>query len=367
MSPESIGRRVADSIAAGVTQNQVAARIRLAPEKFSRSINGKRAFSAVELAQLAEVLNVDVHWLITGEPDPYRLVAAARHNFDSETGQRTVPSQTRDEPTLNDVNLAYKQAFQSWNPAPANLPTEVAEVRTELGPDFVRPLADRIESRLDVDVIRLPKLSTAYSFNIGPRKVVIIPATGNWFHQNWSLAHELGHLVAQHHADNLSPADRDRHEAAANAFAADLLLPATQMQSLNWNTISPRELANRVWAFGVSTDTLSTRLQRLSVKPSEQVNALLKLNTQKLLRHHWTGQHANGIDEITYRMDQAASRRFPRRLQEAHIDLIAAGTIRKYTLAWMLGIDADMLEVEEPVPPAPTDTDALATALGHQH
>src|ERR1700694_299656 len=148
MTRDDIGGRVAESIPAGMTQAQVAAKVNLAAEKFSRSLNGKRAFSAVELAQLAEVLNVDVHWLITGDPDPYRLVVAARHDFDPETGQRDVPGRLRDEPTLNDITLAYKQAFQAWTPDPVTLPAAAADIRDQLGADFVRPLAARIESRL---------------------------------------------------------------------------------------------------------------------------------------------------------------------------------------------------------------------------
>jgi Zn-dependent peptidase ImmA (M78 family)/transcriptional regulator with XRE-family HTH domain len=365
MTKDDIGGRVADSIPAGMTQGQVAANIGLAAEKFSRSLNGKRAFSAVELAQLAEVLHVDVHWLITGEADPYRLVVAARHDFDPETGQRDVPGRPRDEPTLNDVTLAYRQAFQSWTPKPVELPTGAAEIRDRLGPGFVRPLAAYLESELGVDVIRLPGLSTAYSFNVGPRSVIVIPATGNWFRENWSIAHELGHHAARHHEGDLSPAERDRHEAVANAFAADLLLPAEQMRSLDWSTIAPGELAERVWEFGVSTDALNKRLQWLGLQVSEQVSELLSLSTQRLLRRYWARQHADGIDEITERMDDAASRRFPRKLQEAHMELIAAGAIRKHTLAWMLGVDADELEVEEPAPPAPIDTDELAAVLGH--
>lgn len=70
-----VGRRIAASIPAGTEHDQIAERIGLAPEKFSRCLAGRRAFSLAELAALANVLNVDVQWLITGTPDPQRLVA----------------------------------------------------------------------------------------------------------------------------------------------------------------------------------------------------------------------------------------------------------------------------------------------------
>jgi transcriptional regulator with XRE-family HTH domain len=365
MVQEGIAGRVAESIPAAMTQAQVANGIGLTPEKFSRALNDKRAFSAVELAKLSEVLHVDVHWLITGDPDPYRLVVAARHDFDAATGQRQVPGRRADQTHLDDVTLAYKQAFQAWTPDPVELPNSVPQIREQLCPQFVRRLAERLESHLGVDVIRLPQLTTAYSFQVGPRKVIVIPATGNWFRENWSIAHELGHLAAAHHADDPTPTERDRQESVANAFAADLLLPAEQMRHMDWQTITAPELADRIWDLGVSTDALNTRLRWLGVAVSTTVSDLLSLRTQTLLRRHWAHQHTDGVDLITERMDQAASRRFPRKLEEAHLDLIAVGAIRKHTLAWMLGIDPDALEVEEPSPPESLDIDSLASLLAH--
>jgi hypothetical protein len=56
-----------------------------------------------------------------------------------------------------------------------------------------------------------------------PRAVIAVPATGSWFRENWDIAHELGHLTMGHHDDGLNPGDASQHEAAANAFAAELL------------------------------------------------------------------------------------------------------------------------------------------------
>ncbi len=62
-------------------------------------------------------------------------------------------------------------------------------------------------------------------------------------------------------------------------------------------------------------------------------------------------------------MDAAAQRRFPRSLQEAHLERLASGAIGRATLAWMLGIDAAALEVDSPHVPE-GDADELAVALG---
>lgn len=364
MSHDDIVRRVAQSIPATTTQAKVAGQIGLSEEKLSKSLRGRRAFSSVELAQLADVLDVDVHWLITGRPDPHRLVVAARHDFDHDTGSRDVPGRKDDQRVLDNISLAYRQAFAAWEPKPYALPATVDEVRDTLGKMFVRHLAALIESELDVDVVRVAEISTAYSFHVGPRKVIVLQATGNWFRENWSLAHELDHLVAQHHDDNLISAQWDQFESYANAFAAELLLPEKDMRAIDWDSISECELADIVWHRGVSTDALSRRLSGLGITASAHTWEALALSTQKLMRWHWSGQHDHGGDQITERMDQAASRRFPLKLQQAHTNLIAQGKLHKRTLAWMLGVAPDSLECDEPPLPEPISTEQLADALG---
>jgi len=115
-------------------------------------------------------------------------------------------------------------------------------------------------SRLGIDVVRIAELSTAYSFTVGGRPAIAVPATGNWFRENWDIAHELGHLIMGHHDDGLAQGDADRHEAAANAFAAELLLPATDLSVVDWDATGDDGLAALVWSWGVSTDALCRRL-----------------------------------------------------------------------------------------------------------
>ncbi|WP_208637412.1 hypothetical protein [Amycolatopsis echigonensis] len=48
------------------------------------------------------------------------------------------------------------------------------------------------------------------------------------------------------------------------------------------------------------------------------------------------------------RINAAVRRRFPTALQAAHLARIASGDIGKGTLAWMLGINPDTLDVDTP-------------------
>lgn len=361
---EDIGRRVAQRISEvcpGVPQRSVAERALMTPDAFSRALNGQRAFSSIELARVADTLGADIHWLITGQPDPHRLVVAARHNYDFATGRRDVPGRAEDDKILADVGLAYQQAYQGLDTVCPRLPKTPEDIREQLGSPFVRQFADRLEAVLDVDVVRVAGISTSYSFSVASRNVIVVAATGNWFHENWSIGHELGHLALGHHDDLESAADE--HEASANAFAAELLLPAEELQAKDWTNISASELARRVWDAGVSTDALARRLNSLSIITSSLLATWASQPTQRLLRRHWVSTES-GLDPITRRMDDAATRRFPLSLQDAHLELIASGALGKGTLAWMLGIHADDLEIDTPQADDETSSDELAEALG---
>jgi hypothetical protein len=361
-----IGQRVAARIAEVSprrTHRAIAEEIGMTPDSFSRALRGQRSFSSIELAQVADLLGADIHWLITGESDPHRLVVAARHEYDFQSGRRDVPGQADDEGTIKDVGLAYQQADQGAPLAASILPATVDGVREALGKDFVRSFADRLESCLNIDVVRVAGLSTSYSLSIAGRRVIVLAATGNWFRENWGLAHELGHLVAGHLNDDRSPMVRDADEASSNAFAAELLLPADQMREMDWVDLDAAELARRVWDAGVSTEALARRLLSLAIRCPDLIVTWAEQPTQRLLRRHWESPEADG-DPITKRMDDAATRRFPLSLQDAHLAMIASGALGKGTLAWMLGIEADNLEVDVPAASDDIDPDVLASALG---
>lgn len=362
-----IGRRVHERIGLALPttrQGDIAERVGMTPDALSRALNDKRAFSSIELALLADLLDADLHWLITGTADPHRVRIAARHEFDHVTGERSVPGREQDDQELANVALAYRQAYPDADSPPATLPASAAALRRKLGDDFVRGFADRVEERLDVDVVRIGGLTTDYSFTVGGRCVILLAARANWFRSNWSVAHELAHLALRHH--DVEDA-ADGQEAAANAFAAELLLPKSLLAATDWQVISPADLAQFVWDAGVSCEALMRRLISLQLSMSPRVRKLLDGSTQRLLREHLgdVGNHhfRLPIDLITERMNASAVRRFPLSLQAAHVERIALGEISPGTLAWMLDTAEEDLVVDRPTP-AHESVDSLASALG---
>lgn len=358
---KGIGARVARALPPGRTQKDVAASVGMTPDAFSRALRGERGFSAVELVNLAEELHQDVHYLVTGEPDPNRLVLAARHGYDQDTRERSVNGYAEDRQVLADIALAYRQAGQESIP-PSRVPADLADARRLLGTDFVRDFSTRLEEHCGIDVVRVSALSTSYSLRVGERAVVAIPGQGNWFRENWDMAHELGHLVLRHESVIQHDGEVEGPEREANAFAAELLLPKAEMEAVDWSGTPAEVLAVMVWQWGVSTLALRTRIMSLGLPASQQVHDLLQLSTQALLRRHWTSE--SRADEITLRMQAAAQRRFPLWLQEAHLNRIAEGAVPKATLTWMLGVTEEELEVETPEEPAPVSGAELDTLLG---
>jgi hypothetical protein len=138
-------------------------------------------------------------------------------------------------------------------------------------------------------------------------------------------------------------------------------LPEGALTEIDWDSVSDKRLARFIWDSGVSIDALCYRLGNVLGQVPECVGGWAGSTTQRLLRRHLATDSSH--DEITVRMDAAAQRRFPVRLQEAHLRRVAAGAIGRETLAWMLGIAPAALEVDSPQVPE-VDADDLASALG---
>lgn len=340
----------------------------MTPDAFSRSLNAERSFSSIEIARLADELGQDVHWLITGEPDPMRPRLAARHFYDKDARCHTVPDREQDEAVLLDIALAYRQGYpDDTGSDERKLPATVDEMRGWLQPPFVRPFIERVEQKLGIDVVRVKEISTSYTMTIGSHTVIVIPASGSWFYENWSIAHELGHIAAQDMDIDLPTTKRREHETRANAFAAELLLPTLGVKSVVWSTITEHDLAQFLWDYGISIVALQNRLASLRLQAPELITQWAAAGTFRLLRAAGTNLDGKDTDPeylVAKRSRDASERRFPISLQEAHMKRIAQGQLGNETLAWMLSVDVGRLdEIEAPPEPPTVDAGALAKML----
>lgn len=359
MDATTIGTRIRALLErSGTTQRSLAQDVDMTPDALSRAITGQRGFSAIEVARIADALGADVHWLITGEDDPHRLTIAARHNYDHGSGVYDNGTREKDTQVLSDVRLAYRQAFGDMHPEPTKLPVDLPGARERLGEEWPRDFAQRLEDRLGVDVVRVDELGTAYSFWILGRAVVALPDKDPWGRANFSLAHELAHLVARDH--EVEESDQ-RAEGRANAFAAELLMPESRLRAIDWASVDAEELGDLLWDLGVTTDALCRRLTSLNISLPAAVGEWLEMATPTFLRHK--AFPASRWTDVTDRERSARTRRFPTTLTQRLEDGVVSGRVNPGTLAWVLGVDVEDLEVQPPEPRS-LSTDDLAAALG---
>lgn len=362
---ETVGARIRkriNELHIGVPDKEIAASVGMTPDVLSRSINGKRAFTSIELAHLAERLSISMYWLATGEPDPFEARIAARHQYDFASGRYVDDQDGGTRTTLNNIELAYRQVYTGRNDLPTKTAT-AAEIRDFLGEDFVGDLASRVELALEIDVVRVEGVGSAYSLRAGGRYCIVVPRSGNWFHQNSSIAHELGHIFLGHFDS------REEDEGASGAkegpafdYAAEILLPEALMRSVDWMTHTRVDVINFLWTYGVSTKYLQNRLRKLSLAVTHEVRALLELSTFDVLNRPLAGKAFESI-AVGVRTQRAAERRFPDALVAAHMEAVALGTAPKETLAWMLDVDPDEIDVHPPQARS-IDLDELAASLG---
>ncbi|SHI91411.1 Helix-turn-helix domain-containing protein [Actinomyces denticolens] len=107
---ERIAERVKEAlVASGLTQAELARLVAMSESALSKALGGTRSFAAVEIAEIARVLGASLHYLITGEPDPFEVRAAARHAYDRAS--RTYATDAGpDREVLESIALLYRQA-----------------------------------------------------------------------------------------------------------------------------------------------------------------------------------------------------------------------------------------------------------------
>ena len=219
-------------------------------------------------------------------------------------------------------------------------------VRDLLGTGFSQRMVARINERLDVDVLVIDIKGDAYAMKVAGRYVLVTKRTPVWFRQNFSLAHELGHIVSDTFPSTVA-CDAST-EATANAFAAELLMPQDQLRELEWLSMSAEEFAQHIWDFGVSTEALVNRLSTLHLSLSPAIQSVRALNTFSLLRRFWTPEatQPDQADPITLRRERSVQRYIPTGLASHLETAVLEGRAPKESLAFLLAVPVDDLDVD---------------------
>lgn len=312
-----------------VSQAQLARDVDMDPSALSRALNGKRGLSGAEVAAIARRLKVSTDWLLLGE-DPFPVLVAARHGYNGGGYSAVLGEDSAG--AVAGVITAYEQAGElpAW-PRVVDVPTDAGAARRMLadayGEGWQRHLADAVERAFGIDVVKLPLPDhDGVSLRLPNATVMVIPVEAFWGRQNWTIAHELWH-IAHNHFTPLTQGAQPDGEQPANTFAAELLMPETEMRQIAWGDLDEAALAQWLWTNGVSLHALRLRLSRLGLDAPAFDGTPLSL-----LRRHVSGPTMFD-DPVTERITDAAARRFPARLLARHQELGSHPS----TLSWMLG------------------------------
>ncbi|MEU6095852.1 XRE family transcriptional regulator [Streptomyces sp. NPDC047079] len=372
---ESVTDRVREVMsAASVTQAVFAEAIGLTPDKVSKSLGGVRRFTSLDLARIAEFGNTTVDWLLTGRERLRPAVAARttapaldergrgrlRELVDRFTTAYEVidllglsPELPELPPVRSDLRRYVDQGIALAEDALVRL---AAEGRPAMGGLDTADLLQAMERSFGVDVAKadLPDGFDGAAWQVDGFRLIMIARTDVPTRQRFTLAHELGHILAKDAQDlltetHLSPGhQKDLTEVRANVFAANLLMPRDEiMSAVREGELTDEYLTSLVVRFQVSPSALAARLGQLGVIAPETANRLRGLTTQAC---HWlTGQS----DLFEARKTWSHAGRLPFRPAQLLYEAYLAGDTTLRPLAAYTGLDAEKVRAMLEPEPAP--------------
>ncbi len=244
----------------------------VSPRTLTDYENGHRSPTAETLIKVADALSVPVAFL---ERDSIEPVAAGAASF----RKLSKASATRRDAVLVRASLALEffqiieERFRLPTPDIPTLdkfsPEQAAELvrhRWNLGD---RPISNMVHL-LEAKGVRVASLNHAYDdidafcFYRDGIPYVFLNTDKTGERQRFDAAHELGHLVL-HSELEMDPSTSKEREAEANAFASNLLMPKTAVESQQMRAASVERVlvARSYWK--VSAMAMTHRLRELGL------------------------------------------------------------------------------------------------------
>lgn len=263
-----------------LSQDAFARRIGLDGPKLSKSLSGARRFSSLDLARISEICEVTVDWLITGE-EPEVSYAARTTGGEAKTALRWAEYFATLRTDL--TGLGFPQPWPAVGSAGRGTYQQQGRrlaqwAHARLADKGVPvPYADLpgvIETVFgaDVAVVGLDEDFDGLAVSSSTVKLILLATTHLSSRQRFTLAHELGHLVAGDDQDVHLDEDvfdrtrqaKDPSEIRANAFAADFLMPERTLREAAGTTgFSEESFARLSCDLMVTPTALAFRLKEL--------------------------------------------------------------------------------------------------------
>jgi Zn-dependent peptidase ImmA (M78 family)/transcriptional regulator with XRE-family HTH domain len=356
LSVSSIPDRVLSLIEkSGLSHADFAQQIGLAETQLTDSLYGPRGFSTVEVARIAQACDVSVKWLITGAEPP--LAVAGR----TTTGQAGEAVAVARQYTSRRADLAGIGYPQPWQPVSVRLSegsySHQGErlARKALGAvvgagrsTWEGDLAELLEEVFGVDVAvdELGEGFDGLATATREAKLILLATTSNPARQRFTLAHELGHLLAED--DQEVHLDRDifdptqkkaPSEQRANAFASAFLMPEPLLRDdiARRGSLTQNDHAALASRLMVTPEALAYRLLRLRIIDAGTCDRYKRMSASEAADLVGRGK------EFERRSAESTMRRLPGPLLRDTRAAYEAGrsTLRPY--ASLIGVDVDEL------------------------
>jgi transcriptional regulator with XRE-family HTH domain len=390
-------RRVMD--AASLSQAAFAERVGLTADKLSKSLNGVRRFTSLDLARIAEFGDTTVDWLLVGR-EPLRPSFAARTARSPRPAPAAAPgaeaeADDRPDASLESLLRRFTGAYEVLEalgrarvlpelPEPPQGVERFVDQGEALARDALAlleshgvasvaeldtpQLVDVVDQVFGVDVaqVGLPSGVDGVAWHTDAFRLVLLARTDRWTRQRFTLAHELGHVLARDAQQplaerHLAPGHQKNYdEVRANVFAAGFLMPEREVGlavekaghppgaagSAGPVDLGEAAQAAMVVRFQVSPSALAARLHQLGVISGEARKALRGMTTEQC--HLLVGEAGRLQD----RTASAVAERVPSGPARGLYDAYEAAETTLRPLAAYLDREADALR-EQLAPESP--------------
>ena len=295
LAPGELGERIATARReAGLTQGACAARAAIERTALAKIETGARRVGAVELARLADALDVRIEWFF--EDAPQSVVSrrnAAEAGAPSPAIDRSVERLAREIEFLQRIGpdldlpaspeLAVPETMQEAEAA-------AGEARRMLGYDEGQPAIGLAERAADLGLLVFSlalgdDAADGASILLSRGGVALVNGSRALGRRRLTLAHELGHFMfADEFSTDWSVADdpASKREARIDRFARALLLPGSALRTAWQSDLDTRTRAVLVASeYRVDMSTLSRRLRELGVASPEEATVVRSTRTRK--------------------------------------------------------------------------------------
>lgn len=289
-----IGERVAEARqAAGFNQGELAERLGIDRTSVVRMEAGERRISALELFQLAEVLDVPTAHFVARPPAPLLFRRTALDEDSAETARSRFRLDARLEAHARDAQWLVEHDFLK----PMR---DVGDLRSD-SKDQVDPIALATRARdvlgiprgplpgmadvaecFNLHLVSLPGDADGASLLLDGYGVAVIGSDAAPGRRRWTAAREIGHhLLQDEYSSDLGiSANRNEREGQIDRFAESLLIPDADLTEF-WHadggegSSTPRlTLIDAAIAYRLSWSVVVRKASRLGLVTSEQARRL---------------------------------------------------------------------------------------------